>query len=364
MPMPTALTLLVPGALPPAPLLPQLLDRAALPTLNRLLAAGTIDSEAHDDPWLRSDSAERWLAAVAGIPVGADGAIAAAPWLYRADHGATAGADLVCIEPVHLHVARDHLQLVNPAALALRADEAAALLAAAAPALAGLTVDARHPQRWYLSEPTFARCTTTAPARAAGHSIDVWMPASRDVLDARAWRRLQNEIQMLWHDHPVNAARAAAGQLPVNSVWLHGGHPGSPAPTTPWRFSAAALDGDWPLLAGAAAAQQTPLQRSERFDPTTFASATGERLAGVATLRDAALAGDWHSWRAQVQQLEQQWLAPALAALRAGRLPQLTLVLGGESRWLSATIKRADLLRFWRRRAPLPALLAAAGDDE
>jgi hypothetical protein len=41
--------------------------------------------------------------------------------------------------------------------------------------------------------------------------------------DARTWRRWQNEIQMLLHNHPVNVAREAHGRVPVTGVWFWGG---------------------------------------------------------------------------------------------------------------------------------------------
>jgi hypothetical protein len=33
-------------------------------------------------------------------------------------------------------------------------------------------------------------------------------------------KRLQMELQMLWHDHPVNDRRGTRGALPINTVWL------------------------------------------------------------------------------------------------------------------------------------------------
>jgi hypothetical protein len=38
----------------------------------------------------------------------------------------------------------------------------------------------------------------------------------------REWRVLFNELQVLLHAHPVNAARIARGRLPINALWLWG----------------------------------------------------------------------------------------------------------------------------------------------
>ena len=54
---------------------------------------------------------------------------------------------------------------------------------------------------------------------ASGLNLRDLMPAGRD--GARV-RSLVNEIQMLLHEHPVNAARLARRQPVINSVWLWG----------------------------------------------------------------------------------------------------------------------------------------------
>jgi hypothetical protein len=47
-----------------------------------------------------------------------------------------------------------------------------------------------------------------------------WVPTGDQ---ARAFRKLQNEVQVSWYTHPVNAAREARGQAPVNAIWPWGG---------------------------------------------------------------------------------------------------------------------------------------------
>ena len=41
--------------------------------------------------------------------------------------------------------------------------------------------------------------------------------------DGGTWKRWQNEIGMLLHEHPVNVEREANGNVPVNGVWFWGG---------------------------------------------------------------------------------------------------------------------------------------------
>src|SRR3546814_1835718 len=59
-----------------------------------------------------------------------------------------------------------------------------------------------------------------SPALVATSSVNDWWPQD---LAARPWRRLVNEVQMLWYEHPVNQERYKQGLVPINSVWLFGG---------------------------------------------------------------------------------------------------------------------------------------------
>lgn len=164
---------------------------------------------------------ERFLLG-AGTPV--------APFLLLGLQGAQSGFDqntpLACIQPVHLHATRDHLVLMHPDQIPLSDAESSALLEEAKPLLAELLgtelihADANH---WFVSAGTLASLATHTVDQAHGRNIDWWLP--RDTHEpgiARAWRKLQNEIQMLWHISPSNAARQAQGLPAINSIWISG----------------------------------------------------------------------------------------------------------------------------------------------
>ena len=75
----------------------------------------------------------------------------------------------------------------------------------------------------------FRSLPTASLDRVLGRNVDAWLPqaskaASGDTANAaaRLVRRLQNEMQMLLYTHPLNDARAARRQLPVNSFWISG----------------------------------------------------------------------------------------------------------------------------------------------
>ncbi|KAG1242370.1 hypothetical protein G6F65_023057 [Rhizopus arrhizus] len=92
-------------------------------------------------------------------------------------------------------------------------EETAALLDTARPLFegTGFAVDALSPQRWRLRLPDGLRPQTASPQVVAGQRLNEWW---RQDTETRPWRRLLNEIQMAWHEHPVNDARAARGLAP------------------------------------------------------------------------------------------------------------------------------------------------------
>ncbi len=348
--MMTHLTLIVPFSVPPGAgddgtddVVPgALLRQLELPALGKLLTrASPGPRERHDDPWLRSLPHERWLAGRAGLDTQR---VPTAPYMRLADLGAAGAAAAdgawACLQPVHIHAARDHLVLMHPDQLGIRADEAAALRASIDTLLreSGIALEAPDPSRWYVPETAFGPLDATSPLRATGRNIDIWLQAGER---ARDWRRFQNEIQMTWHDHPVNQAREAAGQLAVNSVWLHGG--GALRPVAKLADTVLASD---PFLAGlalAGGAARLPV-------PATFGElrAEGTALALLESATEAHIASDWGLWIEKMHALDADWFAPALAALASGSVDAITLVLGGENHFAEFTVRRADLRKFWR----------------
>lgn len=130
-----------------------------------------------------------------------------------------------CLELVHLHATRDHLVLIDPRILEVDAAEELALRLSVQDILQeflpGPSIFTKN--RWLISSELLKSVKTSSPALAAGRNIDIWMPRDTSQTGlAKKWRQLQNEIQMVWHDHPVNLQRQDLGQLPINSLWLYG----------------------------------------------------------------------------------------------------------------------------------------------
>ena len=331
-------TLALPGALLP-PEFPatqraQLFDGAPLPRLQKLVgrsgARQTLDCDIATAAPL-----ECWLAQCFAIPAGLS-----APYCAALDQAPVAAQACWQLQPVHLHIARDHLVLTDPALLHITPEEGAALCASIAPLFAELhwQLHATQPARWYVQPPTPLQLQAGSPAAAIGRNIDHYLPSGAD---ARQWKRLMNEVQMVWHTHPVNEAREARGELTINSVWLHGG--GSAVPIPQHQFDAVHADTHYArALAHASGAESGPPYPAPRL--------THARTLQIAPqLQEAWMAQDWYRWREHWQALEQDFFAPLLLVLDRRILKRLTLVLCGEAQAIEITITPNDLWKFWRR---------------
>lgn len=180
---------------------------------------------------------ERWLARAQRRPVSADpdqllfdlfditpaaGDLPSAALCYLADTGRPPSADVYLATPVHLRPDQDRLLLFDNPADDMSPGQAAGFVAAfnAHFDADGWRLEAPVPERWYLHLAGRAALRTSPLAQVVGRNVDLFLPQGPD---AGAWRQRLNEVQMLFHTVPANAEREAAGLLPVNSLWLHGG---------------------------------------------------------------------------------------------------------------------------------------------
>lgn len=170
---------------------------------------------------------------------------------------------------VHVAPARDGAALIPAGELEITPQESAALFDSAAESLAdaGFAAAPFDTMHWRLTLPPGYAPECASPALVSITSVNDWW--TQDTA-GRPWRRLVNELQMLWFDHPVNRAREARGLRPVNSLWLYGGAFPSrmtpPSEATPRR--------ELPSLQGPALVQDwgSWLHELERLDREEFAA--------------------------------------------------------------------------------------------
>jgi len=293
-------------------------------------------------------SLEAWLGTQFGARRREDWPVA--PYCLLADGGEPGAHHWLRADPVHLRLEGNRLILADSGGFSLSQQEAGSLADSlnAHFSADGLTFRPLRPERWYLRVEAATALQTTALPEAAGRSIEALLPRGAD---APAWRARLNEVQMLLHDHAINAARESEGKPPINSVWLWGGGSISDAVSAPF-------DAVWsgnPFAAGLAqAAAITARDLPEGAAGLFRASAgTGVCLVVLDSLRAAAQHGDAHGWRDGLARLERDWFAPLLQALEQQRVGMVSLHALGTEGVLSAEVTRGDLRRFWRRVRPL-----------
>lgn len=340
------LDILLPFGLPPADLAKDLLRQCNTPALAMLLArAKALQSESFD-PFSRALPHETWLA---GKFLADYTATSSSPPLADAlmrQHGlqAESGTWFV-VQPVHFHIARDHLVLTDPRQLLLPDAESRLLFEAARPLFeeAGKTLVYGDAATWFVQADDWSDLHTATPDAACGHNIDIWMPRGEAEL---AWRKLQNEVQMHWHMHEVNAEREARGARPVNSLWLWGGASmahGTHAPASAAPYTDTFRLHGWGLAPGASAARNHG--DCDAFDIVLARPRRGLLLLDA--LQAPALAADWGNWLQQLQILETNWFVLLLSALQGGRLNHVNLILTHNTGLAEYGVSKASLRKFW-----------------
>jgi hypothetical protein len=271
------------------------LDSLVLPRLTALLARLGDPAIDAGDEFSLSPPHERALARALGWQ-GADGALPFAACLAAADGVAPGDLAWGLVTPVHWHVGTDQVSLLAPESLALSATDSRDLFEAAQPLFTseGFVLAWGAPLRWYAAHESLAGLRTASLDRVIGRNVDRWLgsdPAARRI------RRLQAEVQMLLHEHPVNRERERRGGPTVNSFWLSGcgvAQPSaSPAPEVDARLRGPALAGDWAawreawgaLDAGPLAALDAAARRGEAVALTLC----GERAAAQFASRPRSL---------------------------------------------------------------------------
>jgi len=325
------LELVVPALFPAQDLPP-----APMPALELLLARGR-----------RTDgltaTLETWLCRAFGlgeppsVPAGALTALA---------HGVDPGTQpWMRADPVHLRADRDRVLLMPGQGLSVTAAEAQGLAAALTPLLAGkFVLHVVSPGQWCLQMQgrEQVEISPQAPIDLAGADIDPHLPPKQ-------WHLLLTEIQMALYEHPVNTAREQRGDPVINSLWLWGaGIVPATAPAT-WH-SVSATDAVAAGLARSAGMRhREPGGGADEW--LARAPEEGRHLMVLDGLRGVHALGGPEALARQQQDLEKNWFAPLLAALKSRRVGMLTI--HAPEAGASFEALRGDLNRFWRRPRPL-----------
>lgn len=333
--------LVVPGLCGPAidaPLAEYL--TAGTPALDRLLSRARKVAA----PSTLNDTLATFFAPLSGY--GKALPVASLTWL--ADTGESCDEYLLRVDPVHVRADQSSLRLFDATTFSLQPEESRALVAAFNDFYSGRgwQLQAPHPQRWYLALPQAPEMTAIAPGTIGGEDINDFLPAGAD---SSAWHTVMNEVQMLFHDHPVNTARAQRGELSVNSIWPWGGGvlPGKPDTPVTQVLTDQPLPAGMAQLAGISC-RELPGESSE----LATLLQDGLNLVVVDHLEKSARYGDAQAWSGRIGQLEQTWFLPLLELLENRKLESLDIYPVNGQCFSSS---RHRLHFFWKRTHPFPA---------
>lgn len=233
-----------------------------------------------------------------------------------------AGSDAwLCADPAWVQPDLNGARLLACGQMQLSMDEAQALAEPLKPLFgeAGMTLMVSSPDHWHVRLPTqIAVPEFAAPEQALGEDLYYHLPQGAE---GRSWRILLNEVQVVLHQHPLNAQRRQRGQPPVNHLWLWGGGvlPGSV------RTSLMGVVGDDLLLS--ALAKQAAVACVPRTETAMMAATPGTLI----DLQDLP-----------VDEIALRWTDSLLALARQHAI-QLSFASGEQ--WVHRPWHR---LRFWR----------------
>lgn len=123
--------------------------------------------------------------------------------------------------PVLLKPDQDRLLLFDAEEFDLSLEEAREIAGCVSEHFAdlGWVIEVSKPHRWYLKLQSAPRIESYRLGDVFGRNLFHFLPRGEE---ARHWRSLINEVQMLLHGLELNRQRELAGQAPVNGLWFSG----------------------------------------------------------------------------------------------------------------------------------------------
>ncbi|MGI9261948.1 MAG: hypothetical protein ACR2QR_07925 [Woeseiaceae bacterium] len=266
-----------------------------------------------------------------GLPRLSDG-LAALRYLGqtgRATDGWIAAADPISFEPRMRDIVA---RRIAPGQLSV--EEFAEVMSAARDLLANdndLQLESIEHQGYLASSESMPTATISS-STLHGFGPDEYLPSGGD---GRLFHRLNSELQMLFHDHPVNERRAERGLPAINGLWMWGGGR-MPAES---HQDLPVLIGDDPLFKG--------YWKHFGGQQNGWSGNIGDciRAAGRSAVITVPASTD-----SAFDQDALGYLDQICDQLKGRRMSKLTMIFNNE---VINRLHWADRLKFWRRQSPL-----------
>ena len=258
--------------------------------------------------------------------------------ICRNSLGLPAEGRWLCVSPVFLETGIERIILHDLDSNHLFQNEADDLIEAFNQHFSdeGLIVELGSAGLWFMRLPDHLDITTHTIYSVRGKSIYHLLPSGKD---STYWHALMNEVQMLFHQHPVNTARERQGTTPVNGIWLWGESCLSGNAAIQRDFVVT----DEPIARGLASIECITCSGLDQGLPD--ADPSMHVLVVDDTLQRAVDYGDHDAWVAGMGALEKALFEPLCHAWNDRRLEGLII----ESDGYSVTVRGRSRWRFWER---------------
>jgi hypothetical protein len=315
-----------------------------------LFRRARVVADRHDEALVPRDLPEfDWLRQQFGLP-GDDALEAHAAWSHAIEPGSW------LLTPSHVKIGLDHALLTDPSDLALTPQEAQALADVAASSLAehGFKLHSPSPGAWFLNGERELDLQAHGWRMAAGRNVDAYLPSGPD---ARLWRRMLSEVQMLWHQHPVNLAREQRGAQPVNMLWLEGRATRLPTGAAVALWSRSMALRSLVQASGGITSEAAAILPSRQEFSELAALALGhdgrDLLIELSGWSQSRRRNDGQQWLVDWDQFE-AWLQDTAPVERLpAAYSSIRIILTGERRLLELVRERSTRWKPWRRLDPL-----------
>lgn len=243
---------------------------------------------------------------------------------------------IACADPVTLSPNRDHLLLLGNEGLFMEESEEQMLLAELNEHFSedGICFFRAAAKQWCVYGHALTPVRTSSLSETSGRNMREHLPVGDRVT---IWNRLMTEAQMVLHASKVNQQRRHQGSAEINSLWCWG--VGRCPEGRTGKFTH--LYGNGNFLRGLAQLTDT------EYLPLPEAFNTVPANEGGGALFDIRFEVDENqSLEAQVDEINELWLAPLLNSLKKGDYEQLWCYFGQA---VGIVLEARDLKRFWRR---------------
>ena len=222
-------------------------------------------------------------------------------------------------------------------------------------------------QHWYVTYPEEEAIQTTPLEAVIKKNIVGRLPSSDKTndttRDAKNWKQIQNEVQMLLHSSEVNRNREIAGLETVNSLWFWGG--GKPKKDKS-GFKMIFTNNDQlnteiqgKMFAKAAACEWQKLPENGEELLTQLQHKAGKSYVLLDQIQQAVIEENFDAYQLELTRIDEEYIKPLMQAWKNN---QIDLIIDGADGSLIRPL-RNPAWKFWKKPLQLFDIAAAINNQ-